>query len=138
MQINPLITLVLLIPASISSAAPEDLMGTFKGTEILTISSKCNQIGVSNSPVILTYKELEGSSFKANGNKNDGSFTMEGEIDDDHITARLRGRNISGQIWEGTAIGELKGNELSYKVKGRILTPPTCRFNADVKATKTE
>ena len=127
-----LIIATFFISTSISSAAPEDIKGTYSGAETLTVFD-CKHKAVLKGGVTLNITEMKGTTFKGNGTNMDSKFTFKGEIKDDQLTSKVKGKNKWGQTWDATTEGTLNGNKYAYSVNGKVNEAPNCKFTSDVQ-----
>ncbi len=130
-----LIIVTFFVSTALSLAASDDAKGTYTGQETLTVYD-CEHKAVLKGPVTLNITEANGTSFKGNGTNMDSKFTFKGEIKGDQLTSKVKGKNKWKQSWDATTDGSLIGDEYTYSVKGIVLDPPNCKFTSEVKVIK--
>jgi len=116
-------------------AAPEDFIGSFKGTEKSTLTNCGTYDGTTTGSWSVIHSDLNGTSFAGKGSNKDGDFTATGEISGDTATGTTKGVNKWGQAWSGEFKATLDENIYKSTTTGSI-PASGCKFVSEVEASQ--
>ena len=122
------------ISATTAYAAPEDFIGTFKGTDKSTLTNCGGYNGTGTSPWTVKYANLKGNQFVGSGSNNDGDFSVTGEASDTTAFGVVKGVNKYGLAWKGEFKASLENNKYTSTTIGSVSSG--CKFTSEVEATK--
>jgi len=116
-------------------AAPEDFIGTFKGTEKSTLTNCGAYNGTTTGSWSVKHSDLKGTSFVGTGSNKDGDFEVVGEISDATASGTSKGVNKWHQAWSGEFSATLDGDKYTATTTGSV--PATgCKFTSEVEASR--
>ena len=115
-------------------SAPEDIIGTFKGTEQSTVTNCGAYDGTTSGSWSVTHTDLNGDSFVGKGTNKDGDFTAAGKISGSTVTGTSKGVNKWGIAWSSEFNASLDGGKYIANITGTTATG--CKFNNKVEATR--
>ncbi|MBC7944206.1 MAG: hypothetical protein H7X91_02835 [Burkholderiales bacterium] len=126
-----------LLVAATAFAAQDDIIGTFKGSEKLTLTACSNSTydGISKSTWEATIQDLNGNSYKGKASNANGNFEIDGQITGSETSGTLKGVNKWGQAWTGEFKGTLEDNRYKSKATGSV-PASGCQFVSEVEASK--
>ena len=122
------------ISATTAYAAPEDFIGTFKGTDKSMLTNCGSYNGTGTSPWTVKYASLKGNQFVGSGSNNDGDFSVTGEASDTTAFGVVKGVNKYGLAWKGEFKASLENNKYTSTTIGSVSSG--CKFTSEVEATK--
>ncbi|MBC7697136.1 MAG: hypothetical protein H7Z70_02080 [Bacteroidia bacterium] len=124
----------LVVNATTAYAAPEDFIGTFKGTEKSTLTNCGAYNGTSTGSWFVKHSDLKDNQFVGAGSNKDGDFTVTGEASDTTAFGVAKGVNKYGLAWKAEFKATLESNKFTSTTMGSVSSG--CKFTSEVEATK--
>lgn len=115
-------------------AAPEDFIGTFKGTEKSTLTNCGAYNGTTTGSWSVKHADLNDNQFVGAGSNKDGDFTVTGEASDTTASGIVKGINKYGLAWKAEFKATLAGNKYTSTTMGSVSSG--CKFTSEVEAMK--
>ena len=115
-------------------AAPEDFIGTFKGTEKNTLANCGAYNGITTGSWSVKHSDLKGNQFVGVGSNKDGDFTVTGVASDTAASGIVKGVNKYGLAWKAEFKATLEGNKYKSTTMGSVSSG--CKFTSEIEATK--
>ena len=115
-------------------AAPEDFIGTFKGTEKSTLTNCGAYNGITTGSWSVKHSDLKDNQFVGAGSNKDGDFTVTGEASDTAASGIVKGVNKYGLAWKAEFKATLEGNKYKSITMGSVSSG--CKFTSEIEATK--
>ena len=117
-----------------ASAAPEDFIGTFKGTDKTTVTNCANYNGTTTNIWSVKYSDVKGTALEGTGSNAYGDFTISITVTDLNATGTIKGVNKWHQYWIGETKGSLDGDKYTATITGTVSTG--CKFTSEIEATR--
>lgn len=124
----------LVITTTTAYAAPEDFIGTFKGTEKSTLSNCGAYNGTTTGSWSVKHSDLKDNKFIGTGSNKDGDFTVTGEASDTTVSGIVKGVNKYGLAWKADFKATIEGNKYTSTTTGSVSSG--CKFTSEIEATK--
>jgi hypothetical protein len=115
-------------------AAPEDFIGTFKGSETSTLTNCGGYNGTTTGSWLASHSDLKGNQFIGAGNNKDGEFTVTAEATDNTAIGTVKGVNKYGLAWKGEFKSTIEGSVYKSTTTGSVSSG--CKFTSEITATK--
>lgn len=124
----------LVVNTTIAYAAPEDFIGTFKGTEKTTLTNCDVYNGTTTGLWLVNHSDLKDNEFVGAGSNKDGDFTVTGEASDTTAFGVVKGVNKYGLAWKAEFKATFESNKFTSTTMGSMSSG--CKFTSEVEATK--
>lgn len=115
-------------------AAPEDFIGSFKGTEKTTLTNCGAYNGTSTGAWFANHSDLKDNKYIGTGGNKDGDFTIAAEAADNTASGTVKGVNKYGLAWKGEFKAIIEGNKYKSTSSGSVSSG--CKFTSEIEAAK--